>query len=146
MTVLMTQDMANFAGKCTAARGVHFLHRTTLSRDERLHPASACCEAQDSASQSRCAPNILDAYEAERSSLGATVAGQANKWGADLRPILMGLDNTAVQRLEADAAARQALAARIEAVNRSEWESCGMQLGTTYDASPVIAYDESTGF
>lgn len=89
-------------------------------------------------------PKALDAYEIERASLGERVASAANRWGAELRPLL-ALDAQAVDRLERDDEALVTLAAQIDGVNRTEWESCGMQLGVTYIGSPIIAYDGSDG-
>jgi 2-polyprenyl-6-methoxyphenol hydroxylase-like FAD-dependent oxidoreductase/sugar lactone lactonase YvrE len=85
---------------------------------------------------------ILTTYELERMPLGATVASQAMRWGADNRSLLQHhpID---IEKLKSNDHARQALSEKIARVNISEWRSVGIQLGYAYTNSPII--DSSTG-
>ncbi|MBL6612722.1 MAG: FAD-dependent monooxygenase [Reyranella sp.] len=83
---------------------------------------------------------LLDSYESERRAIGQLVAGSAAKIFEDLYRV-------PVQdpRLEAAGAAGDAFRAEvgrsITAHNLAEFDSIGMQLGVTYDQSPVIHHD-----
>ena len=85
-------------------------------------------------------PRALDAYEMERTALGALVASQAARWGAELRP-LMRQSPEQCAAITKNAATRAALGAQLREINGSEWENSGMQLGYRYAQSPIIMHD-----
>ncbi|MGE0337274.1 MAG: FAD-dependent monooxygenase [Gammaproteobacteria bacterium] len=86
------------------------------------------------------APALLDSYEAERRSIGQLVAASAAKIFEDLYriPVLE-------PALEATGPAADAFRAEvgrsITAHNVAEFDSIGMQLGVTYDSSPIVCHD-----
>ena len=84
---------------------------------------------------------LLDSYEAERRSIGQLVAGSAAKIFEDLYRIPV-----TDPQLEAPGAAGDAFRAEVgrsvTAHNLAEFDSIGMQLGVTYDTSPIICHDD----
>ena len=86
---------------------------------------------------------LLETYEAERRPIGQLVAASAAK-------IFETLYRIPVQdpRLEADGAAadafRREVGDSITAHNVAEFDSIGMQLGITYDSSPIVCHDGET--
>ena len=87
-------------------------------------------------------PKALDSYETERIPIGTRVANQAVRWGAGSRSLLQ-LPNAQRQALLDDEQARQTHGRKIAAVNGSEWQNVGMQLGYAYSDSAMI--DASCG-
>lgn len=85
-------------------------------------------------------PKALDAYEAERSGVGATVAAQAARWGRDLGTLLR-VDPARRDELRHSAEARRAHDALVRGLNTSEWDSVGMMLGVACPASPLVVPD-----
>lgn len=85
---------------------------------------------------------LLASYEAERRAIGQLVAGSAAKIYEDLYRIPI-LD----PRLEANDAAGVAFRAEvghaITTRNLAEFDSIGMQLGVSYDHSPIVCYDDA---
>jgi hypothetical protein len=83
---------------------------------------------------------LLDSYEAERRSIGQLVAGSAAKIFETLyqipvtEPLFEADGDAAVQR-------RAEIGRSITRHNMSEFDSIGMQLGVSYDTSPVICHD-----
>jgi len=83
---------------------------------------------------------LLDSYEAERRSIGQLVAGSAAKIFETLYQI--PVDDPLFEADGPEADARRAEIGRlITAHNMSEFDSIGMQLGVSYDTSPVICHD-----
>lgn len=84
---------------------------------------------------------LLASYEAERRAIGQLVAGSAAKIYEDLYRIPI-LD----PRLEADDDAGVAFRAEvghaITTRNLAEFDSIGMQLGVSYEQSPIVCYDD----
>ncbi len=84
---------------------------------------------------------LLDSYEAERRSIGQLVAASAAKIFEDLYRV--PVDDA---RLEATGEAADAFRAEVghavTAHNLAEFDSIGMQLGVTYDTSPIICHDD----
>mgnify|MGYP003629795805 FL=1 len=87
-------------------------------------------------------PAILDSYEQERRAIGQLVAGSAAR-------ILETMYKIPVDDplFEADGSAADARRAEIghsiTRHNMSEFDSIGMQLGVSYDTSPIICHDGS---
>ena len=83
----------------------------------------------------------LDAYGLERTTLGDKVATQAVKWARDMGQLLRPAPELREQ-LVASSQARADYEKKVREVNTSEWQSVGMMLGFSYEASPLIAYDD----
>jgi 2-polyprenyl-6-methoxyphenol hydroxylase-like FAD-dependent oxidoreductase len=85
---------------------------------------------------------LLESYESERRSIGQLVAGSAAKIFEDLYRIPIH-----DPQLEAAGAAADAFRAQVgQAItthNLAEFDSIGMQLGVSYDSSPIVCYDGS---
>ena len=84
---------------------------------------------------------LLDSYESERRSIGQLVAGSAAKIFEDLYRIPVQ-----DQRLEATDEQGEAFRAEVgravTAHNLAEFDSIGMQLGVTYENSPIVCHDD----
>jgi 2-polyprenyl-6-methoxyphenol hydroxylase-like FAD-dependent oxidoreductase/sugar lactone lactonase YvrE len=85
---------------------------------------------------------VLDTHESERILVGARVATQAMRWGAQMRGLLHH-HPADYERLQTNESARAALGAQVEKINGSEWQNVGMQLGYSYIDSPLI--DDRSG-
>jgi 2-polyprenyl-6-methoxyphenol hydroxylase-like FAD-dependent oxidoreductase len=83
---------------------------------------------------------LLDSYGIERRAIGELVAGSAAKIFADLYQVPVGERDYEADSAEG-ATLRAAIGRRITAQNQSEFDSVGMQLGVSYDDSPVVCYD-----
>ncbi len=89
-------------------------------------------------------PQLLDSYEAERRAIGQLVAGSAAQIFADLYQIPVDAPGFEASD-DAACALRAGIGQHITARNQSEFDSIGMQLGTSYDSSPVVCYDGAAG-
>ncbi len=83
---------------------------------------------------------LLDSYENERRAIGQLVANSAAKIFADLYQIPVSEPDFESAGPKGDAV-RAEIGQRITAHNRSEFDSIGMQLGVSYDQSPIVCYD-----
>ena len=83
---------------------------------------------------------LLDSYEQERQSIGQVVAMAAVKILQTMYRIPVEEPLYEVAGAEGDAR-RSEIGRLITEHNVSEFDSIGMQLGISYDASPIICYD-----
>lgn len=87
-------------------------------------------------------PAILDSYERERRAIGQLVAGSAAQILETMYKI--PVDDPLFEAEGAAADERRAEIGRaITQRNMSEFDSIGMQLGVSYDTSPIICHDGS---
>lgn len=85
-------------------------------------------------------PSLLESYEAERRPIGQLVAASAAKIFETLYRIPVQDPRLEASGPEAEAF-RRAVGESITAHNVAEFDSIGMQLGITYDASPIVCHD-----
>ena len=85
---------------------------------------------------------ILDSYEAERRAIGQLVAGSAAKILETMYKIPVDDPLFEADGSEADAV-RAEIGRMITERNMSEFDSIGMQLGVSYDTSPIIMHDNN---
>lgn len=84
---------------------------------------------------------LLDSYGEERRAIGQLVAGAAAKIFADLYQVPVDHPDYEADT-PAGAALRAEIGARVTAHNQSEFDSIGMQLGISYDDSPIVCHDD----